>query len=74
MPWIAAYQAPPFMGILQTRILEWVAYSSPGIFPSQGIKLRSPTLQMDSLPSEPRILFVGTPKLQPAYLNSQSLK
>ena len=38
-----------------------------GIFPTQGIELMSPVL------SEPRIIFVGTPKFQPAYLNSQSL-
>ena len=24
-PWIAAYQAPPSMGFLQVRVLEWVA-------------------------------------------------
>ena len=24
-PWIAAYQAPPFHGISQARVLEWVA-------------------------------------------------
>ena len=28
-------------------------FSSPGDFPNPGIKLRSPTLQADSLPSEP---------------------
>ena len=27
-PWTAAYQAPPSMGILQARILEWVAMPS----------------------------------------------
>ena len=27
-PWTAAHQAPLFMGILQTRILEWVAMPS----------------------------------------------
>ena len=29
-PWTAAYQAPPSMGILQARILEWgaIAFSS----------------------------------------------
>ena len=26
-PWTAACQAPQFMGILQARILEWVAIS-----------------------------------------------
>ena len=41
------------MGILQARILEWVAMSSPpGDLPNPGIKPRSPSLQADSLPSE----------------------
>ena len=44
-------------GILQARILEWVAFPiSRGS--SQSIKLRSPTLQVDSLPAEPQ----GKPK------------
>ena len=38
--------------ILQARILEWVAISSPGDFPNPGIKPRSPALQADSSPSE----------------------
>ena len=40
-------------GILQARILEWVAFPSPGDIPNPGIKPRSPTLQVDSLPAEP---------------------
>ena len=45
--------------ILQDRILEWVAipiyrgFSSPGDLPNPGIKPRSPTLQVNSLPAEP---------------------
>ena len=42
-------------GILQARILEWVAISSSllqGDLPNPGIKPRSPTLQVDSLPAE----------------------
>ena len=35
-------------GILQARILEWVAFPNPGMEP------RSPTLQVDSLPAEPQ--------------------
>ena len=38
--------------ILQTRILEWVAIPSPGELPNPGIEPRSPTLQVDSLPTE----------------------
>ena len=41
-------------GILQARILEWVAYPSPGDIPNPGIKLGSPALQVDSLPAEPQ--------------------
>ena len=41
------------MGILQARILEWVAMYSPGDLPNPVIEPRSPTLQADSLPSEP---------------------
>ena len=40
-------------GILQARILEWVAISFSRDLPNPGIKARSPTLQADSLPSEP---------------------
>ena len=40
-------------GILQARILEWVAVPTPGDLPNPGIKPRSPTLQADSLPAEP---------------------
>jgi len=45
------------MGILQARVLEWVAVpSSRGIFP--GIKLGSPALLEDSLPAE----LLGKPR------------
>ena len=40
-------------GILQARILEWVAIPSAGDLPDPGIKPTSPALQADSLPSEP---------------------
>ena len=51
--WTVAVQAPLPMGILQARILEWVAMPSPGDLPNPGIETRYPTLQVDSLPSEP---------------------
>ena len=44
--------------ILQARILEWVAFPSPGDLPHPGIKPRSPALQADSLPAKPQ----GKPK------------
>ena len=43
----------PVPGILQARILEWVAFPSPGDLPNLQIKPGSPSLQADSLPSEP---------------------
>ena len=48
-------------GILQDRIVEWVAFPSPGDLPNlpdPGIEPRSPVLQVDSLPAEPQ----GKPK------------
>ena len=37
-------------GILQARILEWVAFPFSGDLPNSGIKPRSPALQADSWP------------------------
>ena len=53
--------------ILQARILEWVAVPSPDLS-NPGIKPRSPTLQVDSLPAEPP----GKPKTSSA--NAKSLQ
>ena len=39
-------------GILQAKILEWVAFPFPGDLPSPGVEPRSPDLQADSLPTE----------------------
>ena len=41
-------------GILQARILEWVAIPSPGDLPDPGIEPRSPALRVDSLLTEPQ--------------------
>ena len=40
-------------GIIQARMLEWVAIPFPGDLPDPGIKPRSLALQAGSLPSEP---------------------
>ena len=40
-------------GILQARILKWIAIPSPGDLPNPRIEPGSPALQADSLPSEP---------------------
>ena len=39
-------------GILQVRILEWVAVPSPGDLTNPEIKPRYPTLHADSLPAD----------------------
>ena len=41
-------------GILQARILEWVAFPFSRGSSNPGIKPRSPALQVDSLPPEPQ--------------------
>jgi len=45
-------------GILQARILDWVAFPFSRDLPNPGIKPRSPSLQVDSLSAEPQ----GKPK------------
>ena len=44
---------PSVNGILQARILEWVAVSFFSNLPDPGIEPGSSALQADSLPSEP---------------------
>ena len=70
-------------GILQARILEWVAFPSPGDLPNPGTELRSPALQADSLPAEPQgkpkdtgegslsLLELGSPALQVGSLPTE---
>ena len=41
-------------GILQARILEWIAFPFSRGSSNPGIEPRSPTLQADSLPAEPQ--------------------
>ena len=40
--------------IFQAKILEWVAFLSPGDLPNPGVEPRSLALQADSLPAEPQ--------------------
>ena len=40
-------------GVLQARILEWIAFPFSEDLPNPGIEPGSPTLQADSLPAEP---------------------
>ena len=57
-PRAVVHQTPLTMGILQARILEWVAMPSSKDLSNPGIKPRSPTLQAYSLLPEPQ----GEPK------------
>ena len=41
-------------GVLQARILEWVAFPFSGALPNPGLEPRSPILQADSSPVEPQ--------------------
>ena len=52
-PWTVAYQAPPSMGFSRQEYGSGLPFSSPEDLPDPGIEPRSPTLQADSLPSEP---------------------
>ena len=52
-PWTVAYQAPLSMEFFRQEYWSGLLCPSPGDCPNPGIKPRSPTLQADSLPSEP---------------------
>ena len=52
-PWTVAHQAPWSMGILQARILEWVAIPSPGDLPNPGMEPKSPALAGGFFTAEP---------------------
>ena len=73
-PWTRACQAPLSMGILQTRILEWVVMPS-----SRGSsQLRSPVLQADFLlsepPGKPKNTGVGSQSLFQGNFLTQEIK
>ena len=52
-PWTVAYQASPSMGFSRQEFWSGLPFPSPGDLPNPGIELRSPSLQVDSLPSVP---------------------
>ena len=52
-PWTAACQAPLSVGFSRQECWSGLPYPSPGDLPDPGIEPGSPTLQEDSLPSEP---------------------
>ena len=69
--WIVAHQAPLSMGILQARILEWVAM--PSSKASSQPKDQTQVLQADSLPRKPKNTRVGSLSLrQRIFLTQES--
>ena len=61
-------------GILQARILEWVAISCLGYLLNPGIKPRSPTLEADALTSNPPVSPKSLWALIPGSLISRCLE
>ena len=57
-------------GILQARILEWVAFPFSRDLPNPGSEPRSPILQVDTLPAEPQ----GKPKNTEGELQVKNIK
>ena len=54
-PWTIARQVPLSVGYSRQEYWSGLPFPSPGDFPNPGIEPRSPALQADSLPSEPRV-------------------
>ena len=52
-PWPVAYQAPPSMGFSRQEYGSGVPLPFPGDLPDPGMEPGSPSLQADTLPSEP---------------------
>ena len=53
-PWTVAHQVPLSMGILQARILEWVAMLSSRVSSQPRDHTQVSPLQLNSVPPEPR--------------------
>ena len=51
--WTVAHHAPLSMGFSRQEYWSGLPFPSPGDLPNPGMELWSPTLQADSLPSEP---------------------
>ena len=67
-PWTIARQVPLSVGYSRQEYWSGLPFPSPGDFPNPGIEPRSPALQADSLPSEPRV----KPVLEYRKLNAVS--
>ena len=55
--WTVACQASLSLGFSRQEYWSGLPFSSPGDLPNLGIKLESPTMQADSLPSQPYKCF-----------------
>ena len=53
-PWTVVHQAPLFMEFSRQEFWSGLPCPSAGDLPNPGIEARSPTLQVDSLLSDPR--------------------
>ena len=53
-PWAVAHQVLPSMGFSRQEDWSGLLFPPPGDLPDPGIKPRYPSLQADSLPSEPQ--------------------
>ena len=51
-PWTVDCQAPLYMEFFRQEHWSGLSFSSPGDLPNPGIELGSPTLKVDSSPSE----------------------
>ena len=51
--WAVAYQAPPSMEFSRQEYWSGLPFPSPGDLPDPGVETGSPTLQADTLLSEP---------------------
>ena len=52
-PHLGTHQAPPSMGFSRQKYWSGLPFPFPVDLPKPGVEPRSPTLQADSLPSEP---------------------
>ena len=52
-PWTIAHRAPPSMEFSRQEYWSGLPFPSPGGLPDPGIEPRSPSLQANTLPSEP---------------------
>ena len=58
IPWAVAHKAPLFMEFSWQEYWSELLFSAPGDIPDPGIKPGFPTLQADSLPSEPSAIVL----------------